>query len=281
MLSVMSRLVACVTASVLLVGAPIGAADEDVSLKSTLAAARRYLAEYEHDLAYLLADESYTQHVTDRAGRETGIRAMSAEIFLTFLPEHHTWIAVRDVTAVDGQPIEDRDDLSALLRRDVVTDLARTLAERNARFNIGLVRRNFNEPTLGLQLLESQRSSGIRFSVARVERDADRAIVTLNFKETDVPTIVHGEDGRPIFATGEVAIEAGTGRIRRTQMRLKYGPVTATLTTIYGLEPKLNIWVPTVFRERYEADSRSISELIDCEANYSNYRRFEVTVRIK
>ena len=41
------------------------------------------------------------------------------------------------------------------------------------------------------------------------------------------------------------------------------------------------MWVPSVFTERYERDSRSGRELIVCEAKYSNYRRFEVTGRIK
>ena len=70
------------------------------------------------------------------------------------------------------------------------------------------------------------------------------------------------------------------------------------LTTDYAADARLGMWVPSVFRERYEQGEESRSsdnrrdlstlpnprreyEHVLCEARYSNYRRFEVETRIK
>jgi hypothetical protein len=47
------------------------------------------------------------------------------------------------------------------------------------------------------------------------------------------------------------------------------------------LDPKVNLWVPAVFKERYEQKLDRGVEIIECEARYSNYRRFVGTARIK
>ena len=52
------------------------------------------------------------------------------------------------------------------------------------------------------------------------------------------------------------------------------------LETTYERDEKLNLWLPAKFTERYETDGM-MRELILCDAKYTNYRRFEVTARIK
>ena len=94
------------------------------------------------------------------------------------------------------------------------------------------------------------------------------------------PTLVRGMDGRDVPSTGELIIETATGSVRKTRMHFTYGAITADLTTTYEHEPKLDVWVPARFQERYER-SAAPREVITCEASYSNYRRFEVSVRIR
>jgi hypothetical protein len=157
---------------------------------------------------------------------------------------------------------------------------ARTLIQRNAQFNIGKIVRNFNEPTIGLVVLEPRRRAQFKFSRKRIERSAGADLVTLAFKETDGPTLVRSTEGRDVPSSGELTVEAGTGRIRRTFIQFADGPTGAQLTTLYGPDEKLGIWVPTVFSERYER-TKGDRELILCETAFTNYRRFEVSVRIK
>jgi hypothetical protein len=275
--SVLSGLVAAA-----ILTAPTGARQSapDTSVKAVIRAAAAYLAEYQARLSFLLADEHATQQVFDAGGRETARRTMTGELFVTFLPADRAWISVHDTAEVDGRPIEDREDLRELLGREPVAGAARLLVNRNARFNIGTITRNFNKPTLGLLVLERRRVDQFKFSRVRLENDGAAAVVTLGFKEVDRPTLVRGVDGRDLFSSGELQVEAGTGRIRRTSIRFVYGPASAQLTTTYAPEPKLDTWVPSVFTERYER-TKGDREVIFCEAAYTNYRRFDVKVIVK
>ena len=261
--------------------AATGAQRPDASVKAVTTAAAAYLAEYQKQLSFLLADESYTQRVSDGGRHETESRTMTGESFLTFVPADHAWMSVHDVAVVDGREVDDREDLQMLLQRDSITGVAQLLMQRNARFNIGSITRNFNEPTLGLLVLEPLRRPQFKFDRKRVDRDGDVDVVTLAFKEIQGPTLVRGVNGTQVFSTGELAIEAGTGRIRRSFMRLTYGSVIAQLTTQYAREAKLDLWVPAVFSERYEQTRKDLREVIVCEATYTNYRRFDVKVRIR
>jgi len=252
----------------------------DTSAKAVARAASRYLIDYEQRLSFLLADEQATQRVFGSGGRETARRTMSGELFVTFLAADRAWISVHDTSEVDGRALDDREDLARLLGREPIAGAARRLADRNARFNIGGITRNFNEPTLGLLVLEAKRIDQFTFSRTRVEQQGDAVVVTLRFKEADPPTLVHGADGRDLFSSGELQIDAGTGRIRRTSIHFAYGPVNADLTTTYAREPKLDVWVPSVFEERYER-TKGTRETVVCESIYRNYRKFEVKVIVK
>jgi hypothetical protein len=60
------------------------------------------------------------------------------------------------------------------------------------------------------------------------------------------------------------------------------------LTTLYAPDERLEMWVPGEFREHYEygvmpksLDTQSEYEDIICHAKYTNFRRFETSVRIK
>jgi hypothetical protein len=68
------------------------------------------------------------------------------------------------------------------------------------------------------------------------------------------------------------------------------GSVRATLSTSYAFDERLRIMVPERFGEHYEdgvgrpptkLQPRPRYEEIRCEAVYTNYRRFEVTARIR
>jgi len=253
----------------------------DVSTDAVVRAATAYVSSYQQDFAFLVADELYEQHRLDATGREVERRSLHGELFMTYLPADEVWIAVRDVAEADGQPVGDREDLRRLLQqRNALRGLAQRIATRNARFNIGGVERNFNEPTLPLLLFDPKRVRGLRFDRRSVTTEGDATLVTLAFSERGQPTLVRGRRG-PAPSRGEFVIEAGTGRIRKTTFELTDDPVVARLVTTYGHDRKLDLWVPQAFSERYEARRGRERELITCEANYTNYRRFVVTGRIK
>jgi hypothetical protein len=252
----------------------------DMSTKALTARAAAYVADYQTKFAFLVADERYKQNVQDADG-STRRRLMTGELFLTFLKTDREWMAVHDVAEIDGAPVPDRDNLQTLLQRGDIASIALRVARRNAAFNIGRVERNFNEPTLALLLLEAKRMSRSRFDRGPVSQVGGVTLVTLKFIEHDPPTLIRSDaNHNAVFASGEIVMEADTGRIRHTSITFRDEPVRGELTTDYAPDARLGLWVPTVFTERYDLNLKP-KEVITCEAIYSNYRRFDVTGRIK
>jgi hypothetical protein len=176
-----------------------------------------------------------------------------------------------------------KKDLRAMLTAGPILGLARTLAEESSRFNIGQIYRNFNEPTLGLLVLDAKHRDRFKFDRRKVESSPDGPLVTLAFTEKKGPTLIHGVNGQDVFATGEVVIEAATGRVRQTRLEIATELVRARLATTFAEDKHLELWVPDTFTEFYtnQADTRRPFETTVCASRYTNYRRFEVQVRIK
>jgi len=252
----------------------------DTSARAVMAAAQKYVEQYQSDFKFLVADETYLQRVQGAAGGSTLERRITGELFLTYLAVDHVWIAVHDFARVDGQPVQDREDLARLLQKGEVTNVARRVADRNATFNIGHVQRNFNEPTLPLLLLTPKRARSLDVERRAVSGSGPGTNVTLAFTERERPTLVRGRTGQ-LFGKGELVVDAATGRVERTLLNFKDGDIVARLTTEYAPDDRLKLWVPSVFTEHYEGNPGGRREVIDCEARYTNYRRFEVTGKIK
>lgn len=250
-------------------------------LPDPLAAASTWVTGYRKDVAFLLADETYTQTRLDADGRVLGTRTMQGELFLTYLEADEAWIAVHDVATVDGVPVPDRESLVSMIQQGgELRGIARRVAERNAQFNIGAVSRNFNEPTLALMLLEPARVMRLRVDQTRVDRSPARTLVTLAYEERGRPTLVRGPSG-PIASRGEFVVEPDSGRVRRARFTLRQDDLRADLETTFALDERLDVWVPTLFTERYEVERDGTAETIACEARYTNFRRFIVLSRIR
>lgn len=254
----------------------------DLSTKALVAAATAYVADYEERFKFLLADEDYTQRVYNASGRLKRQRRLKGELFLTFIPADSEWIAVHDFAQVDGKPVPNREEVRALLQKGDVTGTAARIAQRNSEFNIGRLGRNFNEPTLALLLLHPKRIKDVDFQRGDVVTIGDRKRVTLRFREDQRPTLIRDAvTADAIYARGSLTIDAATGRVERTEFVLESNHTTSQLITDYELEEKLGLWVPVLFRERYDDARERDKEVIQCEARYTNFRRFEVTGRIK
>lgn len=261
-------------------GAPSANSPTRPPVKALIAAVQTYVADFEAKVAYGLFDEDYTQAVR---GDEDQNRRMHGELFLTFLPTDGDWIAVHDVAEVDDQPVMDRQSLQSLLQLGPLESIGRAVMARNARFNIGTIQRNFNEPTLALLILEPRHIGDFNFSVSRVDTDATGAeLATIEFSEKGgVPTLIRGTQGDEIRSKGQLVVEVPTGRIHQTVFSLNPSGMSVSLTTFYSYNAAVDLWLPTLFQERYERKKDGPREVVTCEARYTNFRRFEVLGRIK
>lgn len=255
---------------------PVSAQRVDTSLSAVLARAAEYLTEYRDQLTYVMATERTKQTLT--GGYALGGSAdmtTAADIFFVYVPADAVWMAVRDVEIVDGRVLKERDNVRALLNSGQV-GAARALKDRNARYNLGTIVRNFNEPTLALTLLDDAHRTRVRF--ARVGERGGK--VTVSFVESTPPTLIMNVDGTPAPSVGAFVVDAATGRIEKSELRVKLGPVSATLTTTYRAEPKLKLWVPVQFDELYVEEARRPQKVV-AKSVYSDFSRFDVEVKIK
>jgi len=271
--------IGCAMAAALLAQAP--RIDVKKSDRPILEAARAYVAAYQDQLAFVLADEAGIQRVRNAAGVVTATRETRSEVFFVFVPGDKEWLAVRQVKESDGRLVTNQADVRALLSTSRAVNVAGELKRANAQFNIGRISRNFNEPTLGLVVLDSRFLPQFKFSRLKDTVVEGETVSTFSFKETDSPTLIRGPNFANVFSTGTLVIESATGRIRETHLEIKTGSLRASQTTTYVADDKLGIRVPKVFIERYEQSARGLEEVDECEAVYSGFRRFEVTGRIK
>lgn len=272
---------ALVTPNVLPAQTPVPSPEPDTSPRAVVAKAVEYLKEYKEAVKFVLADETSVQQVFNRAQVRTAERETSGEYFLAYLAGEGRWVGVRDIAKVNGVPVEQRDNLRELLTLGNFSRVGRQLADRNARYNIGNVSRNMNDPMLALLILDDKQRGRFKFERRLVERTASGSLVTLAFTERDEPTLVRGADGSRIFSTGELVIDAASGRLARTVITLKDKATTGTLTTVFTEHDKLGLWLPASMDERYDHKRGNVAELVVVKSTYSNYRRFNVNVTIK
>lgn len=261
--------------------APVAAPRPDTSAGAVIARAASYMKDYQEALQFVLSDEAAVQEVFNRTGHRVARRETSGEYFLTYLAADGGWIGVRDIATVDGAPVANRDNLRELLTRGSFARVGRQLADRNARYNIGSIGRNFNDPMLALVVLDDRHRGRFKFDRRRTESTPAGPLVTVAFTEKDGPTLVRSTDGSYVFTKGELVIDAATGHVHRTTAALKIDSTQANLTTTFSLHDKVGLWLPVSFSERYSLERGSLRETVVVESAYTNYRRFNVNVIIK
>jgi hypothetical protein len=267
-------------AGVTLAGQSGPAKPPNTSIKAVVAAASKYVDEYARKLAIVVGDEVYIQEQFESSGLPPSrTRMIRGEIWVTFLPADRTWMAVHDVAEVDGEKVIDRLALRELLAKSATHSVLEQVADRNGRYNLGRRARNLNEPTLALLLLD-KRVSSVEFKRELVEVVDGATLVTVSFVERD-PSLVRNQNGRFITARGSMLIEAATGLVRQTVISFKEKPEFSELKTVFAYEPRLKMWLPSVFTELYESEPDGLKEIIKTRATYTNYRQFESFGRIR
>jgi hypothetical protein len=249
-------------------------------LDDIVAALHHYVNAYEDKLTLIVADESYLQTIYYPASRLPirATRQTKSEVFFAFTPTSKQWLAVRDVESVDGQAVPDRPDVAAMLASAPAKDVASTLKTYNSRYNLGRIYRNFNEPTLSLELFDAVHHEDLAFELKRLDAGSGVSLATLGFREHGAPTLIVDLDQHPVQSSGEVTVETATGRVRKIVLKAPSDDLVSELETTYGHDVKLDVWVPVEFVEHYTAgaDQETV-----CRATYTNFRRFEVHGGIK
>ena len=249
----------------------------DTALEAILAKGSAYVANYREQLTYVMATERSKQTlVGGYAAGGSAEETLASDVYFVYVPADKVWMVLRDVEIVDGKVLKNRDNMRELINSAQV-GAARALKDRNARYNLGTVLRNFNEPTLSLLVLDEQQRR--RFTFAR--QGTRGSAITVSFVEHALPTLIIDTSGKPAFSSGELSIDPATGRVEHARLSVRLsGGIDAVLTTTYRNEPALKMWVPAKFDEQYSVGGRR-PEKITAASTYSDFSRFDVSVRIK
>jgi hypothetical protein len=259
-----------------------------LDLEAVLGRATEYVSQYEAALGNLIGAEEYVQtsvwqdsNTPPRVVKRMQRRTASDFLIIQVGPE---WAALRKVNRVDGQPVKE----AAPAFEDVFDESPemnaarlRSMKDESTGYNLGDVRREINLPTFALRVL--RKSEVARFSFDRAGTGKVGSVQTwkIRFHETTGRSLVAGMNGETLYSTGILWIEPETGRVLRTEFEVEntraQSSVKARIVVTYGSGKKVDILVPATMVERYE----SAHNTIDCLADYSNFRPFEVDVKFE
>jgi hypothetical protein len=263
------------------------AAQQRPMVEDLLARGQAYVAEFVKTFSNVVAEERYAQRlIQERRNRNLG-----SDFLIVQVPGTTVWQSFRDVFEVDGKPVRDRDDrLQKLFLEEPGSAVgeAREIAQASAQFNLPGIGA-LNDPLAALAFLQQQYQVRFRWSLVRNERDLGPNVWSVRFQENQRPTIFLGAGNRDMPANGQIWLEADTGRIVKTELRVdrpgtaitsSFGVTTnlrglSEVITTYQFDDRFGINVPVETQERHITGVVEVTGT----AKYSRFRRFGVSVQ--
>jgi hypothetical protein len=268
----------------------LSAVTADPDLKTVLQRAGQYAADYHERFTALVAEERYVQRVGPNGARGAGLAAVQQERTLTSeyvivrdFAGSNSWLGVRDVYEVDGEPVNaDRTRLQSLLgdRSRPLAARVRALADLQARYNLGELYRTINVPTLALEFLLPDRQPRFRFKQKSIAEFRGTTAWIVTYEERERPTIIRTPEGRDVRSEGSFWIDPASGAVLRTELRagqIPGRPLHSLIIVSYTHNPRFDMFLPDDMNELYLTGRTRI----EGHATYTNFRRFETDVRIR
>ena len=259
-----------------------------IDLNNVLERATEYVTQYEAELGNLIGTEEYLQTsiLLDNSSppRVAGRMQRRTSSDFLIIQVGSEWAALRKVNRADGQKV--REIVQAF--EDAFDDSPQANAKRledmkneSTGYNLGNVRREINLPTFALKVL--RKSEVARFSFERVGNARIDGIQTwrIRFHEWTGRSLVAGGNGETLYSNGTLWIEPETGRVIQTEFEIEnpyaQSRVRGRIVVTYGTGKNVKLLVPATMVEHYE----SAYNTVDCRADYSNFRPFEVDVKFE
>lgn len=276
----MLRYLLCVLLALTVV-APLHAGEREVEQPAIVGLVRAYVERFIEALSKVVVEERYLQEAEWPRRKRT----LRSDFIVVRDPGAKRWYTFREVLDVDGKPVEGaREGRLAHLMADPSADTLRKAQEitvaglRHNVENIGTV----NNPLLAMSFLRAEYSHRFRFTLGGRGKKLGPAVRKVSFEEVHVPTVLTMEGNRDLPAHGVLWIDAGTGRILKTELRLGEKPAvstghtssslgwapTTTIVTTFGFNEALGIDVPLEMRDRYPFQRNEVKGV----ATYGSFR---------
>jgi hypothetical protein len=277
------------------------AAPRPAALDALLSRATTYVESYGTRAVSTVAEERYVQAIVDsplidraealtwrerqeEARRRTpGVaarRQIAADLLM--VKSDAGWLVpYRDVAAVDGRPVKDRDARAMQLFTSGGAPSPATLrqiTEEGARYNLGTLRRTVNVPTMALFVLHPRHIGRFEFELAGAEPIDGTATTVVRFREKRGPTLILTGRRDNLFSTGRLWI-AADGSVRQTAFHVEDGQsgIRTRVEATYREVPSLGLLLPAEMRESYSNIPGDRLRSIEGRATYQNFRAFRVS----
>lgn len=211
-------------------------------------------------------------------------RQLLSDVLLVQVPGLD-WMAYRDVAAVDGSAVRDREERMRKLLLSPSTDSLsqlRRIGDESARYNLGAVRRTMNLPNVALSFMRPAMQSRFKFETGKDDRLGNRLVRVVAYRERSHTTLVRTSEGRSVPAYGRVWIDVETGAVVRTELRLDRAELRSLVRVEFDDVLGSGVLLPTAMWEWYEGvdipggitEERSTAQGL---ATYTAYKRFGVS----
>jgi len=259
------------------------AAGAQTVTEATVALATERLRSYTAEVAGVVIEEKYLQQAQ---GRVVVARELESDLAIIAEPRFG-WIEFRDVFAVDGEPVRDRQDrvieLFSSAREDAL-EQAQRIVQEGARYNLNPVgvqfARTINLPLAALMYLRGGNVGRSEFQRQSAESLHGRPVLLVRFEEQELPRLIGSVDNAP--AHGQFWIDRETGQVLRSILSIesRRGTTTieASIDVNYQFVEDLDLWLPRSMEENYAISDGQGAPVasISGRALYSNYRKFRV-----
>ncbi|HEX5070203.1 MAG TPA: hypothetical protein VFV78_08290 [Vicinamibacterales bacterium] len=254
-----------------------GAREQAVAgIGDVVAAAEKYLVEFDRDSQALFAEER-SQQTDNRFNTKQETRALRSNVLMFRDGAEPIWF--RDVIEVNGSKVADPDRLMALViasaappgdpaSMPVVTPMQIVTESTRQQYGGGF--RTVNQPGAALGYLRAGKPADLTFKSEGSKTLDGTKVVLLTLKDAPgahvVPFAVSGVQGR-------FWIDPVSGRVLQTELEFIMAAVYRTKITVrYGLDKTLNIVVPILMTDEYE----NRVELVTGRAEYRNFRKVKI-----
>jgi hypothetical protein len=237
-----------------------------------VARASVYVHDFVDRFSNVVAEETYEQEISVPRRK----RVLTGDFLLVRYPGDDMGQGLRDVTAVDGKPVGDRE--ARILRlftepnRNPMSR-ARELATVSSRHNLIDIG-SLSNPLVAMAFLQRQYKDRFRFNLAGLDKKLGPDVRQVRFVEALQPTLLKGNSNSDVPSRGLYWIEEGTGRVVKTELQLGTAGFPIRIVTTYTFDAELGINVPATMEDWYPIRDGEFRG----KATYGKFRRFQVQV---
>ena len=125
---------------------------------------------------------------------------------------------------------------------------------------------------LALGFLQRVYRPRFRFTLRGRDLTAGQDVWIVEFRETTRPTLMRGSRDKDVFARGRYWVDAGIGRIARTEVVFNALGTESSVTTSFEMDERLATPVPVEMRFKRGSSRNEVRGV----ATYGRFRQFEV-----